>query len=162
MKVKDVVTSFSDYKETGLLVAFPTCSFKCCKEYGGCTNDMCQNSELARQESVEITKEKIIGRFNPDIHKALIFGGLEPIDSYYDMMMLAFMFREKYAYPIVIYTGYTEKEVKELQSKMHFDDIGNVIVKYGRYIPNMESHYDKVLGVELASPNQYAIKYGGR
>jgi hypothetical protein len=32
----------------------------------------------------------------------------------------------------------------------------NVIIKYGRYIPNQTPHYDEVLGVNLASDNQYA------
>ena len=32
----------------------------------------------------------------------------------------------------------------------------NIIIKFGRFIPNQEKHYDEVLGVELASPNQYA------
>ena len=34
----------------------------------------------------------------------------------------------------------------------------NIVVKYGRYIPNSESHYDEVLGITLASSNQYAEK----
>ena len=32
----------------------------------------------------------------------------------------------------------------------------NIIIKFGRYIPNQEKHYDDVLGIELASDNQYA------
>ena len=32
----------------------------------------------------------------------------------------------------------------------------NVIVKFGRFIPNQESHYDKILGVNLVSNNQYS------
>ena len=32
----------------------------------------------------------------------------------------------------------------------------NIIIKYGRYITNQEKHYDEVLGVYLASENQYA------
>ena len=34
----------------------------------------------------------------------------------------------------------------------------NIIVKFGRFIPDQESHYDEVLGVNLASNNQYAKK----
>lgn len=30
----------------------------------------------------------------------------------------------------------------------------NIIIKFGRYIPNQTSHHDDVLGVTLASPNQ--------
>jgi hypothetical protein len=32
----------------------------------------------------------------------------------------------------------------------------NIIIKFGRFIPNQEPHYDEVLGVKLASDNQYA------
>jgi hypothetical protein len=36
---------------------------------------------------------------------------------------------------------------------------GNIVVKFGRFIPNQEKHYDSVLGVELSSFNQYAKRY---
>jgi hypothetical protein len=32
----------------------------------------------------------------------------------------------------------------------------NIIVKFGRFIPDDEKRFDEVLGVELASHNQYA------
>ena len=63
---------------------------------------------------------------------------------------------------VVIYTGYTKEE---LQNKIYKDNISyldklkqykNIIIKYGRYIPDQEPHYDEVLGVNLASDNQYA------
>ena len=34
----------------------------------------------------------------------------------------------------------------------------NIIIKFGRFIPNQKPHYDPVLGVELASDNQYGEK----
>lgn len=34
----------------------------------------------------------------------------------------------------------------------------NIIVKFGRFIPNQHPHYDEVLGINLASDNQYAEK----
>ena len=34
-----------------------------------------------------------------------------------------------------------------------------IAIKYGRFIPNQETHFDSMLGVTLASPNQYAKKY---
>ena len=34
----------------------------------------------------------------------------------------------------------------------------NIIIKFGRFIPNQQSHYDEVLGINLASDNQYAKK----
>jgi len=154
MQVKDVVTTVSDYKETGLLVAFPKCTFKCCKE-----TNFCQNSELTKQENIEIDVYNIVKMFNPEIHKALIFGGLEPLDSYVDMMLLIEAFRGKYNRPVIIYTGFTEKEVESTGAFAWFNFFGNIIVKYGRYVPNEKSHFDEVLGVNLASNNQYAVKY---
>jgi len=35
-------------------------------------------------------------------------------------------------------------------------DFDNIIIKYGRFIPGQEKHYDEILGVYLASNNQYA------
>ena len=32
----------------------------------------------------------------------------------------------------------------------------NIIVKFGRYIPNDKKHFDDVLGIYLASNNQFA------
>ena len=32
----------------------------------------------------------------------------------------------------------------------------NIIIKFGRYIPGQKPHYDEILGVNLASDNQYA------
>lgn len=54
----------------------------------------------------------------------------------------------------VIYTGYYRYEIEDKIQKLA--KYKNVVVKFGRYIPNQEKHYDKVLGVWLASDNQYA------
>ena len=32
----------------------------------------------------------------------------------------------------------------------------NIIIKFGRYVPNQKEHYDEILGINLASSNQYA------
>ena len=34
----------------------------------------------------------------------------------------------------------------------------NIIIKFGRFIPNDKPHRDTILGVNLASSNQYAKK----
>ena len=41
---------------------------------------------------------------------------------------------------------------------MRLSKFANVIIKFGRFIPNQKPHFDEVLGVELASPNQYAVE----
>ena len=57
---------------------------------------------------------------------------------------------------IVIYTGYNEDEIdKMLKAISEYD---NIFVKFGRYRPGQKKHLDEVLGIELASDNQYARK----
>jgi hypothetical protein len=53
-----------------------------------------------------------------------------------------------------VYTGFDESEIYDKIALLsHYK---NVIVKFGRFIPNQESHYDKILGVNLVSNNQYS------
>lgn len=138
-----------------MFLIFPYCSFKCDHEYG---KPVCQNSSLAREPIIEIEPIKIIERYlkNPLTH-AVVCGGLEPFDSKDDLYVFMDRFRRRSQDPIIIYTGYTEKELIDEIPKIR--SFGKVIIKYGRYIPNMKNHYDGVLGVNLASDNQYAIYY---
>lgn len=57
---------------------------------------------------------------------------------------------------IVIYTGYTKEELSSYIPILQ--QYPNIIIKFGRYIPNQKSIYDPVLGVTLASNNQQSIK----
>ena len=57
---------------------------------------------------------------------------------------------------MAIYTGYYKNEIQDQIDVLKL--YPNIIVKFGRYIPNQSPHYDKILGVELASNNQYAEK----
>ena len=59
---------------------------------------------------------------------------------------------------MVIYTGYTEGELKSNKMLDEISSWYNIKIKVGRYIPNSKSRYDKVLGVTLASDNQYDIE----
>jgi len=57
---------------------------------------------------------------------------------------------------VVIYTGYSPEEIQgELKVMKQYE---NIIIKFGRFRPNQQTHYDEVLGVNLASDNQYAVK----
>lgn len=156
MKVKFVVDEdFVNYYKPSMFIGFPNCSFKCDKENG---NRICQNGRLAHEPNIEIDPEELVDRFIfNQISKAIVFGGLEPLDSYEDMLELIKAFRTYTDADIVIYTGYTEKELTD-----RIDEItqyGNIVIKYGRFIPGQQPHKDKVLGVKLASSNQYAKRY---
>lgn len=156
MKIKGLI--FEDtvnYKKISLTVMMPKCTFKCDKE---CGYPVCQNSPLANQEDYEINVDEIIKNYYIDnpIVEALVFQGLEPFDTFYDLVWFISVFRLYSSDDVVIYTGYNEDEISvEINQLKQFK---NVIVKFGRFIPNQESIYDEVLGVKLASPNQYAKK----
>lgn len=140
---------FVNFYLPSMYLAFPNCSWKCGR-------GLCQNSPLAQSPNIEVSIEKLIKRFfeNP-ISKAIVMAGLEPFDSFSDVKILIQKVREKDSKTlIVIYTGYTEEEVKNLFPEILL--FSNLVIKYGRYLPNQKTHYDPVLKVNLASDNQYA------
>ena len=153
MKVKDILhEDFVNYKSPSMFIVFPSCTFKCERESGV---RCCQNSGLANEKNKELNPDDIAAAYasNP-ITKAVVFGGLEPFDSYNDMLFLIHAIRLRTKDPIVIYTGYNREEISfRLDALRAYK---NIIVKFGRYIPGEQPHYDDVLGVNLASDNQYA------
>lgn len=148
---------FGDFKLPGMLVVFPHCSFKCDRENG---NQICQNSHLAQEPAYEIPPQAVVERYvNNPIPKALICGGLEPLDSIHELYLLIIEFRKATDDPIVIYTGYTAHECEQMIGFEQIKWSGNIYFKFGRFIPNQQPHYDEVLGVNLASDNQYGVYY---
>jgi len=168
MKIKGVVfEDFVNYKKPSMYIIFPNCSFKCDKE---CGREVCQNSALAHEPIIEIDKDELIENYlsNP-ITEAIVMAGLEPFDSPLDLLPFIDTLRRQYNCndEIIIYTGYTEEELQSgkygtgniLTQKNYYDTIcsyENIIIKFGRFRPDEESHFDKLLGVRLASPNQYS------
>lgn len=148
---------FINYKKPSMTLMFPKCNFKCDKE---CGKQVCQNSELASAPVVSTTYATIYHRYaqNP-ITSAIVMQGLEPLDSINDVLGFIQYVRhfEKCTDDIVIYTGYKEEEIESIHALKTLGEI-NIYIKFGRYIPDQESHYDEVLGVKLASNNQYAKK----
>lgn len=139
-----------------MFIIFPKCSFKCDKE-ANC--EICQNSHLAKEPIINYSIDKIVKRYktNP-ITKAIVCGGLEPFDTLDDLTNLISYIRRASDDDIVIYTGYKEEEIFPIVENL-IPKYKNIIIKYGRYVPNQESKYDKILGITLASNNQYAVRY---
>lgn len=168
MRLKGIeAENFENYKDPALFLAFPKCDFKCCREVG---STICQNSALANEPDIEIGVDTIVNLFmNNPITRAIVCGGLEPFESCADLVELIRKLRQKTLAPVIIYTGYTEEEIHSIEytddiSKKNvfniLNNIENIIIKFGRFIPNMDKHFDEVLGVNLASPNQYAKQIG--
>ncbi len=155
--VKTIVDEwYQDYKVPSMFIAFPHCGFKCEHESGVAC---CQNSSLAKAPTFQINIEDVVSRYlsNP-ITKAVVFGGLEPLDDYEQMLNLVAELREHTADDIVIYTGYTRDECEERGWLETLRNYPNIIIKFGRFIPNSTPRQDDVLGLILASENQFAMK----
>ena len=160
MQIKELKDEdFINYSKPSMFIIFPSCSFKCDKE-NGC--NLCQNSHLAQEPTLDMPINNILHRYiYNDITSAIVCGGLEPFDSENDLLSLVDTARE-YFYirdDIVIYTGYTEEELKDRFVFQQLIQYPNIIIKFGRFRPNQTPHYDEVLGIKLASDNQYAKRY---
>lgn len=165
MLIKGIIDEdFINYKKPSMVIMCPTCSFKCDKE---CGEQVCQNSALATSPDIQIDNFSIVDRYlkNP-ITKAIVFSGLEPFDSFEDMYSIVYALRQRNCTDdVVIYTGYDRDEISTMKRADGFFYIDSlillrpIIVKYGRYKPNQKMKYDEVLGVNLASDNQYAVRY---
>lgn len=152
--------SFVQYKKPCMFLGTSKCDFKCDKEYG---SHVCQNGELAKAPAFKISNQELFTRYvtNP-IVTSIVIGGLEPFDDIDEITDFISCVRDRFGCydDIVIYTGYTEEELEDkfpnilswLRSKR------DIFLKVGRYIPGQSPHYDEVLGVMLASDNQYGIK----
>lgn len=156
MKIKGIISEdFINYKKPSMVIEFPYCDFKCDRE---CGQEVCQNSSLVHSPMHNIPIDKIVLSYlKNDITQAIVFQGLEPFDSKEDLYQLIKFFRKYTDDDIVIYTGYTELELdSDIQILKRL--FKNIIIKFGRFIPNQPSYYDEILGVFLASSNQYAKK----
>ena len=179
MKLVGVIDEdWINYKVCSMILEFPYCSFKC-------GANLCQNSELAHAPLIEVDPIQLAYRYisNP-ITEAIVCQGLEPIDSIDELCEFIHELRCNFMChdDVVIYTGYTKEELENMTitSFEYSKDINNhpttklpistsvesvltklenydnIIIKYGRYIPDQPSHYDDVLGVILVSDNQFA------
>lgn len=157
MQYKNII--FDDvvnYRETSMFIGTCFCDWKCCTEIGAdiC---LCQNSPAHCLKNKEIDNEKLVRKYlKLGTMHALVLGGFEPLwnNSWSDVLGFLRCFRSHTQDTIVIYTGYYENEVSEKIGQLK--ELGNVVVKFGRYRPNQKPHHDDVLGVNLANDEQYA------
>lgn len=151
------IEDFINYKKPAMFIGIGKCDWKCCKE-GGFDTTMCQNSPLNNtQESFHSINELVRLYLDNNITKAIVFGGLEPLHDQYWKSVYNFIkyFREFSNDDVVIYTGYYPYEIAHIL--YHLSNFNNIILKFGRFVPNAQTKYDNVLGVELASDNQYGV-----
>ena len=149
-----VEEDFIQYSKPSMFIANTVCSFKC--DIENCSS-ICINSQLVKEPTIAVSIDDLIQRYlsNP-ITSAIVFGGLENFDEFEQMFNFIKQFRCYSTDDIVIYTGFYKEEIEDKIELLK--QFPNMIIKFGRFIPNQQSHYDKVLGVYLASDNQFAEK----
>lgn len=153
MKIKGLIEQdFVQYRKPCMFIIMPYCSFKCEKQ---CGVKCCQNSQLVNTKIVDVPVQTIVDRYiNNGITHSIVFGGLQPFDSFQDLLSCVDAFRQKTQDDIVIYTGYYKNQLYDKLPKLF--GYKNIIIKYGRYVPGQQKHYDDTLGVYLTNKQQYA------
>lgn len=157
MRIKTIVDEdFTNYKKPSMFIGTISCGGKCCIE-AGIPLSVCQNDGWRSCAPVVLSDREICMRYlaNP-LTSAIVVGGLEPFEQTQELYKLIWTLRTVFRCndDIVIYTGYTKDEVKN--EVKQFSGFANIIVKFGRYRPEQKPHFDNVLGVNLASDNQFA------
>lgn len=157
MRIKSIIDEdIVNYKKISMFLSACFCDWKCCKEAGidVCT---CQNAGSYNTTIVNIPDAAIVERYVAnDITKAVVIGGFEPLMQMDELCSLIDAFRERTDDDIVVYTGFYKHEKEECLKRISAHK--NIIIKFGRFLPNQEKKFDNLLGVYLASPNQYAEK----
>lgn len=146
MKITNVIDyDVINYKKPSMFIGTDKCMGKC---------DNCQNAHLiGKGYDIEVSNLIKIYKENP-LTEAVVIGGLEPFDSFWDLFNFILKFRQEFDDDIVIYTGYYPHEISDYI--LYLQRFKNIIVKFGRYLEGEECRFDTVLGVKLASRNQYA------
>jgi hypothetical protein len=159
MKIKQLLDEdFVNYKKPSMFIGTCVCDWKCCHD-GGFPETVCQNNALAKSKVIDCPDDALIKRFIAnDITEAIVFGGLEPFKQYDELYGFIKKLRVDYGChdDVVIYTGYYEQEVADQIKELSAFD--NIIVKFGRYVPNRPKVFDETLGIWLVSDNQKARK----
>lgn len=149
-----VLEDFVNYKKPSMFLISCFCDFKCCSE-SGFDKSVCQNEPIIQHPNKEISFEYLYKNFiNNPITEAVVLGGLEPMKQFEDILDLVKYFREHGCdNDFVIYTGYYEEELQnEIEQLKQYP---NIVFKFGRFKMGDAPHFDEVLGVKLASNNQY-------
>lgn len=155
MFLKGIISEdFINYKKPCMVLEFPSCTWKCDVD---AKQSVCQNHQLAYTPAQNYDVQELVNFYlNNNITEAIVCAGLEPFDSFNELNDFIVTLRKYCDDDIVIFTGYNKDEIDSyINSIINYK---NIIVKYGRYIPNREIRFDDVLQIYLASDNQYAEK----
>lgn len=156
MRIKMLVEEdFTNYKKAAMFIGTISCGGKCCTE-AGIPLSVCQNDGWRSCNAIHMENKDLIARYiDNDITHAIVFGGLEPFEQFHEVYDFIKELREYGCDDdVVIYTGYYKHEIARDVEKL--SEFPNIVIKFGRFVPDSKSRYDEVLGITLVSENQYA------
>jgi len=160
MRVKTVVDEdFTNYKKPSMFIGTISCNGKCCIE-AGIPLSVCQNDGWRSGAPIVLSNRELCQRYlNNPLTKAIVFGGLEPFEQFKELERFIFTLRRVFGCDddVVIYTGYNPEELS-FELNVLSGHYNNIIVKFGRFVPNSQHRFDEILGVGLASEKQYAVQ----
>lgn len=145
---------FVNYRKCSMFLGTCFCDWKCCHE-ANVPESVCHNREWGSNPICDIDDSEIVSKYLANgLTSAVVVGGLEPMLQFDELLGLVKAFREKTQDDIVVYTGYYPDEIPDKVAAL--SEYPNIVIKFGRYVPDKPSRYDDVLGVTLASDNQFA------
>ena len=156
MLIKSIIDEdFVNYHTASMFIICCYCDWKCCFE-SNIPLKSCINYSVNHSVNIEFSNKNIYSRYisNP-ITKAVVIGGFESFLQFDEVLSLLSYFRTQGCQDdFVIYTGYYPSEVQDKIEQLR--QFSNVVIKFGRYIPNKPSRHDEILGITLISNNQFA------
>ena len=137
------------------IAAGVSCSFKCCPEHP----EICQNNPLCQQRVKHVFISKLVNQYvRQKLASSITIQGLEPLDNLIELLWFLWYLRKQTSDAVFVWTGYTEEEAEWFIKVIKDLNLDNIFIKFGRFVLNGEPRFDDVLGVVLASSNQYCKK----
>lgn len=147
IKLLDVRETITDYRKSTLYLCGYICTL-------GCKD--CFHNELKKNHPTTLSIEKLFTDYiSTTSCDAILFSGLNWLEQIEELFVLIHYIRSNHINKdIVIYTGYDKHEISDKIAMLSKFD--NIIIKYGRFDATLPPRYDDVLGITLASSNQWA------
>lgn len=146
MRVKTVVDEdFTNYKKPAMFIGTISCGGKCCIE-AGIPLSVCQNDGWRSCAPITIDDNELCHRYltNP-LTKAVVFGGLEPMEQFEELLTFLDLFRDTYDCEddVVIYTGYYPEEIPDQLHTLVFDEMSRKLKEFNK-LSYKEKHGDPI------------------
>ena len=148
MRHKGVIFDCKDHPDgLATMIVADNCTY-------GCKNCINKHLKGAASQSADYIGTFIEQVLDRSLTNLLVLGGLEWTEQIFDLYRVLYVC-EMCGANVILYTHYTEDELKEKFPKLLEYPI---YIKYGAYIEELKSSTHFSYGIPLASTNQYIKK----